>query len=396
MALMALIEVIISSSQGKVSSTPIDPVIEGSLRAPQEDTSSAKSKPWGNLEYVNLPLEQPDEFLADILQPLKMTKWFFEGYSPEQMTQLFNACGLTETEKAQLLDPAKWNITAEGVSMVPSPELVLHLSKSAREQLYSILSKNARNIPHFSPFRFTAKSFEKLFATSGLRAEQLALVKALTYTNGGSVCFCDIEVLWHFFSTDDFRHLIETLYSSPTFLMKVFVDNRSDTEALVNYWGRGGRSKALKPLMESLAKVPGGTTINVSYLMPPFARLRLYTYSQSAMDPTTTRQDCFWTAMNFFNEQADNQFFDFRNTIRVLQSDFYIAKDAPMFGDRITLMDGAGLVLHMCVYIADDVVFTKNGADLREPWVLMKFPDMMARYPSRVPLRVVNYRPKRS
>ena len=53
-----------------------------------------------------------------------------------------------------------------------------------------------------------ATGFEKLFATSGLHAEQLDLVKALTYTNGGSVCFCDIEVLRHFFSTEDFRHLI--------------------------------------------------------------------------------------------------------------------------------------------------------------------------------------------
>jgi hypothetical protein len=46
------------------------------------------------------------------------------------------------------------------------------------------------------------------------------------------------------------------------------------------------------------------------------------------------------------------------------------------------------------VFIADDVVFTKNGANLQQPWKLMKMEDLLARYPEDYPLRVAMFRLK--
>jgi hypothetical protein len=48
--------------------------------------------------------------------------------------------------------------------------------------------------------------------------------------------------------------------------------------------------------------------------------------------------------------------------------------------------------LHMCVYIVDDVVFTKNGANTQQPWVLMKLPEMFSQYASSKPYEVRVYR----
>jgi hypothetical protein len=42
--------------------------------------------------------------------------------------------------------------------------------------------------------------------------------------------------------------------------------------------------------------------------------------------------------------------------------------------------------VHMCVYVADDIVFTKNGYAPREPWVLMRERDMMIHYSPKKPL----------
>jgi hypothetical protein len=44
---------------------------------------------------------------------------------------------------------------------------------------------------------------------------------------------------------------------------------------------------------------------------------------------------------------------------------------------------------HACVYIADDVVFTKNGVNYHQPWVLMKLNDLLPRYASDRPMSIV-------
>ena len=65
-----------------------------------------------------------------------------------------------------------------------------------------------------------------------------------------------------------------------------------------------------------------------------------------------------------------------------------------MFGDLVVLLDNKSNGLHACVYIADDFVFTKNGANRLQPWVMMKMSDMLAYFYSQKPNRVVIYRCK--
>jgi hypothetical protein len=120
----------------------------------------------------------------------------------------------------------------------------------------------------------------------------------------------------------------------------------------------------------------------------------LNTFPDPEKDPHAIREDCFWSAMNFFNETPDPQYFNQQSTIRALKEDYIVTKDQPVFGDRIMLLDARSQALHMCVYIADGVVFTKNGSDFKSPWVLMKLSDMLALYPSKEALRLVTYRPK--
>ena len=119
---------------------------------------------------------------------------------------------------------------------------------------------------------------------------------------------------------------------------------------------------------------------NISYLLPPFARLRLYTYPYTWNDPTAARQDCFFTSMNFFSETPNTNFFNSAYTAKILRSDYVQVRDAPTFGDLVTLVNSAGQAFHACVYIADDFVFTKNGVNPEQPWVLMRISDMLMIY----------------
>jgi hypothetical protein len=46
------------------------------------------------------------------------------------------------------------------------------------------------------------------------------------------------------------------------------------------------------------------------------------------------------------------------------------------------------------VYVADDIVFTKNGSSQVMPWMLMDLADVIAFYPSEPPLVVRSFRRK--
>jgi len=84
--------------------------------------------------------------------------------------------------------------------------------------------------------------------------------------------------------------------------------------------------------------------------------------------------------MNFFNANPDTNFFDATYTSRVLHSDYLRVQDAPAYGDIVALSNASGEIFHTCVYIAEDFVFTKNGGESEEPWVLMKLPDVLMLY----------------
>jgi hypothetical protein len=120
--------------------------------------------------------------------------------------------------------------------------------------------------------------------------------------------------------------------------------------------------------------------MNISYLLPTFARLRLYTYPEAWDDATASQQDCFFTAMNFFNETPDTNFFDSVYSRKVLNSEYEPINEEPIFGDLIALFNDQGDAIHTCVYIADDFVFTKNGINAAQPWVLMRMADMLLIY----------------
>jgi hypothetical protein len=84
--------------------------------------------------------------------------------------------------------------------------------------------------------------------------------------------------------------------------------------------------------------------------------------------------------LNFFNETLDTNFFDGTYSKKVLDSEYQPVNDDPTFGDIIALFNDDGDAIHTCVYIADDFVFTKNGINSAQPWVLMRMADMLLIY----------------
>ncbi len=352
----------------------------GNARTNHPALGAARHQPWGDFAYTKLPLEEPQEFLPETAQPLAAPRWFFSTDSRKEVVALFNSSALTKEQKAQLLEPCRWQAVTNGCYVSPPPEVVLEMSRTARERIYDVLDNYPANSAQCHPFRFRPDGFEEWLADTGLGQEQSDVLRKLIYRQGESLCFCDGAIVQRLFSAHDFNRLVKALYGERTFLMKLRLTPETDMDALIKYWSHGGKTHAPRPLLESLARLPGGGSIGVAGLLPPFARLRLYTYAKPASDPATASENCFWTAMNFFKEKPDNRFHDYRYVERVLASDYEEVADSPKFGDLMAVRDASGALIHLCVYLADDVVFTKNGRDSIEPWVLMKVPDMVASY----------------
>jgi len=175
-----------------------------------------------------------------------------------------------------------------------------------------------------------------------------------------------------------------------TLLMKLKVTPQSDLQTLLDYWGGCGNADRVKPLLESVIRVREGAELNVSFFMPPVPRLNLYTYPNPA---SQAGQDCVFSAFNFFLDQPDNRFTDPEYANNVLQSDFEPVRGEKKFGDLLLLQQGDRAV-HMCVYIAADIVYTKNGGHPCQPWILMKLGDLMVQYESDKPQQLRVFRKK--
>ena len=336
------------------------------------------SKPWGELVITPMVLDRPDEFLDAQSAPAPSIRWCFPKYSPSQLADFLRSCDLTESQRASLLDTNRWQFGTNGWQIWPAREVVRDLGESARRKIYSVLAKCREN-PQCFPFTCREDRFEEMFDGCELSREKVAMVRKLCYRDRGLLYFADGQLFELVSSSNETRCLFATLLRVPTMLVKLRVTSDSDINALIQYWDSGGRAKDLRPLFNAMARMPGGGSLNVSYFLPPTPRLHLYTYPRFT---NGLPLDCFWTSFNFFQEKPGYRLGDKGYADWLLRSDYSRVSGEKRFGDVLILVED-GFAMHACVYIADDVYYTKNGTDPNQPWVLMQMKDIQAQYPSR-------------
>lgn len=351
----------------------------GELTVASAQRGEARRAPWGQLEITPLVLERPDEMFSDV--PLgSVIAWNFPNHSREQLSELLKSCGLSSGQQASLLETNRWQAVGNGWRILPAPEVVRDLSEAAREKIYTVLARSPDNA-QAAPFVFRADQFERLLAGGTLTAEQVELARRLSYRKDGLQCFADGQLFAQMTSSNDTRQLFKSLLRVPTMTVKLHLTGDSDLDALVRYWGLEGRERELRPLLHSLARAPGGGRINVADLLPAMPRLRLYTYPTLTNSP---RLDCFWTSFSFFGDQPGYRLADMEYTADLLARNYTEGRGEKRFGDLLILVDG-DVAEHACIYIADDIYFTKNGKDRNQPWVFMHLQDIAAQFPSGRP-----------
>lgn len=372
---------------GEVSQPTSEQVVEG------------KPGPWGFLEYVPMTIGPPDEFVFVPPADYPPIRWHFQGYSKDKVIELFHSAELTPAQIDALLKRT-WSTDAGGTAVEPGDDVIMGLSPAARAKIYSVLVEFAQNSRQIDPIWFRPGRVDERLEGSGLLPASVDLLKRLLYPHGTSrELFADFEpALRQLPDEHERRRFMKAVMRKETLLARLRIHAESDIESLASYWGVGGRRKDVLPLLNSLRRIEGGCKLNIVYLLPHFAREHLYSHPYTPADPAGVKQDCFWSAFNMFLEQPDDRFHDLDYTRQVIKTDYYNIIEPTQLGDLVFLATNDSVVIHAATYVADDIIFTKNGENYTQPWILMHLSDMIetysARHPISGPVKVLYYRKK--
>jgi len=345
---------------------------------------NAKPGPWGDLECQPIIIEVPDEYLSVHIHEAAIDRWFFKGYSAENLTRLLNGAVLSAPEKGDLLNAKKWEVSTNGIYINPSQETILSLTPAAREKIYTVLSQFLENPPQEQAYHWHGGFAESIFNDTTLSQQTRSLIKKLSFAHGKLVMFADLPTVLRLLPAEAEKVRLEKALSRvPTLLIKLVVTPESDIPALIKYWGIVGNAKDVQPVLEAAAKLPGGTKISIRNLLPPLPTARLYTYP---FPIEGVQYDCHWTSFNFFTETPNPPTNDGNFWKQKLDTEYYpVNPGDPRYGDLVMLVKKSGMILHSCVFIADNIVYTKNGAFPTAPWVLMTIPEVVDAYTAEIP-----------
>jgi hypothetical protein len=244
------------------------------------------------------------------------------------------------------------------------------------------------------PFVFPAATLETIYADPRLQADDVAMLKKLVYPNGSARQLTDYATLIRKIPTAERRVAMARVLSRQTAVMpRLYIGADTDIDKISAYWGHtpNVHFTDIRPLMESMKAQPGGGSISLMYLLPKFAREHLYTYPQPPQ-PGDPVMDCHWSTFNFASETPDNRLNDPNYAINYIRSNYYNIAAPSLCGDVLLLMNDREEVKHSAVYLADDLVFTKNGNNYSQPWMIMHIHDLLSFYPDNPPMKSVYMR----
>lgn len=334
------------------------------------------------MEYYQVILEPPERLVKAAAFEDEELVWRFMGQTPEQVGGLLERAGLTLEEMSRLMNPEVAFLEGENFLIRPPLDLVLELSRPKREVIYAELRRWDVNRLYSRPFTMTWGGFGDMAADSNLDRAVIEQVERLSYNWGQTKVFSDLPAIFYEVRDQETRFkIIRTLLRTRTHVLRLRVSPDSDLDALAEYWSAGTKNKDVVPILESIARTPGVETLDVVHLLPATPRKLLYSFAVPEMSLNWKFPDCFWTAFNFFNYEPYDRHLDLFSIEAYLGTKYERASKPYRYGDLVFFSNpDTGEAIHACVYIADDIVLTKNGLSMLRPWVLMNIDDVIAGY----------------
>lgn len=348
--------------------------------------------PWGRLEYQPIIISPPLGLVPEATPgSLRQVAWHFPNTDRAQLAAWLAKIDLPPSLRESLSSMARTDDSIHGLTILPTRQFVVDLTAESRSALYVALSEFRENVDQGNVFRFRGSSPDEWFRDSPVSPETRKLVEPLIYRHGRFMFFADLRSIQRWLGSRSERlELIKTLRRDSTLMVHLQLSPDSDLEGLVRYWGRGGREQEVRPILESLLPGEGTRRLNVTHLLPPLARRRIYTYPAAVpQGKIPPHRDCHWTSLNFFHEVPDDALCNEAEVSRALANDYDRIEGDLRLGDVVVFLSQDGLAIHSAIYIADDVFFHRCGTLLTAPWILSRFEDLKDYYPRHRKLEVV-------
>jgi hypothetical protein len=357
-------------------------VPQASFHSPVSPTiQKANPGPWGDLEYYDTYLEAPDPLLDMLSLPSEQIVRNFFGQSRNQILTHFALAGLTQSEMNSISDPHIWRIHGNQCRIYPSADFIETLSPTSRAAIYRILAQWPENPHHRTPMIFDRHDLMEALDRSRLPDELVNQISRLVYQVGGVTLFSDFPLLLRRLTHPKFeRRLLRILTRTRTQVLRLRISPDDDLEALADYWTSGNRHYRSLPLLRAVARTIGTERLDVAHFLPALARGQLFTYpsiSDVAIDGRAP--DCFWTAYNFMRSHPMPVYLDSPGAVDEMCASLEHIEASPSFGDILLISTkDSDRPCHACVYIADDIVFSKPNPSLFTPWIFSQLSDVIA------------------
>ena len=353
--------------------------------------------PWGDLEIRSIYLEAPDYLVAGLKQPNSTTAWHFPGASDASLTVLFERAALPKEVQTQLLNPQRILIH-EGVwTLFADPALLMAMTIEQRSVIYKELATSTLNPMHASPAYVVSNNADDWLREARLSDEEKHTVKQLLWKDGDLLAFSDVSILLNECKTDaEVTRIFKFMTRVASLVVNLKLPSGVDCKPLAQYWTDEGRVVDSLPLLVSAAERNSMKSIDVTHLLPAMARRRLYTFPSIESAAEGRLPDCQWTSLNFFNSTPHQYYLDARLTGARIREAYEPVEGPYRFGDVLEFLNAQGDAVHACVYVADNIVFTKNGDGMIKPWVLMWLADVKKLYLREPDFKIAGFRLKAS
>ncbi len=336
--------------------------------------------PWGSLEYYTIPLTCPPSSLAHLRVPSQQVEWCFHSSSQAELEAELLTAGLTVDEIALILKGANVLVDPDLMRVFPSEEAIVRMGHQTRGSLYRLLGRIPENRFHRRPLYIPTENLSAWFDGTGLPRTVIEDIAKLAYPTprGLGYFFADLPfTIRQTNSMKDEQLIVSGLTRRQGLVVRLRLTRETLTPEIAAYWHAGYKNKAVMPILDAVVHANDGGAIDIAHLLPATPRQFLNRFPDPSDAVDGRLPDWFWTCYNFFRFAPRDLYADSPERDAVILEEFEPGLPPLQFGDMVLLNSGSKII-HGCIHIADDIVFTKNGPDLFSPWVLMRLEEVVA------------------
>jgi len=362
-------------------------------------TPETPTGPWGTLTKIPIFLEAPDSIIDTYPLPSTTTRWSLPVSDAPNLPTILASLGLPN-RLIDLLSQTLLQVRdGNWLHLFPPAEEVANLDPEVRSRLYLHLGNYEINEFHRDPVYILTPTVEEWYRSSDLNPNLVAAIAKLAYRRGNVWAFSDLPYLINLTASEpEARRLFQSFTRTRSYLVKLVVSTDTDTESVRNYWSIGGKSfrlKALGPLLNSIKETRQTVELDISHIIPALPRKLIYNYQSPSFATKGIFPDCHWTSLNFFNYEPHEYLLDSRLATSKVIDDYRPVSPPYAYGDILFfLREDDGNAFHSCLFLADDLVFTKNGRNQLIPWIISTLKDVSSIYLASTPGTIQAYRRK--